>query len=175
MPSNENGTRLTPVNDLYKRMEELKRIYTLVEVKKYAKVPEWIEKLKIAIVTFDEMTWLNGFLNGTVPDVQPYIREQQFLKFLKDIFLCQALFFLPSCPCEHIIKVSQNLNVVCMHGRDIQLRIECRGVESYLLGEIDTLKNHLTERTNQQNGVPQRVLNSRCILRSDIGNLLSRL
>ena len=175
MPSDENSNKLTPLKDIYKRMEELKRIYTLVEAKKNTKVPEWIEKLTIAIVTFDKMTWLNGLLNGIASDVEEYVRERQFLDFLQDIFLCQALFFLPSCPCEHIIKVSQNLNVVCMHGRDIQLRIECRGVESYLLGEIDTLKNHLTERTNQQNGDPQRVLNSRCILRSDIGNLLSRL
>ena len=171
MPSDENGNKLTPLKDIYKRMEELKRIYKKVEVKKNTKVPEWIEKLDIAIVTFDKMTWLNGIAS----DVEPYVKKLQFLDFLEDIFLCQALFFLPSCPCEHIIKVSQNLNVVCMHGRDLQLILESQRVQSYLEGQLDALRDIFTERTNQQNGVPQRLLNSRCILRSEIGNLLSRL
>ena len=173
MPSNENGNKRKPLLDTYKRMEELKKIYTLVEVKKYAKVPEWIEQLKVAIATFDQMTWINALLNGTEPDVDEYEREKQFLIFLHDIFLCQALFFLPSSPCEHLIRVSQNLNVVCMHGRYLQLRINILGVESYIEHQLQFLHGHLAT-TNQQNGTTQGPLNSHCI-RNKIGNLLSRL
>ena len=177
MSSNENGNKRKPLLDTYKRMEELKKIYTLVEVKKYAKVPEWIEQLKVAIATFDQMTWINALLNGTEPDVEEYEREKQFLIFLHDIFLCQALFFLPSSPCEHLIRVSQNLNVVCMHGRYLQLRINILGVESYVDRQFNFLYGHLApkeETTNQQNVTTQGPLNSHCI-RNKIGNLLSRL
>jgi hypothetical protein len=178
MSSNENNNKLTPVRDIYKRMEQLKKIYILVEVKKYSKYPEWIEKMKIAIDTFDKMTWLKGLLNGTVPDVEAHQREEQFLDFLQDIFLCQALFFLPSCPCEHIINVSQHLNVICMHGQRLQLRINILQVESYIDSHLNVLYDRLMlkeNRTDQQNGVTRGLLNSRCILRSEIGNLLSRL
>ena len=177
MSSNENGKKMK-VYEIRKRMEELKRIYVLVEVKKYGKVPEWIEKLKIAIATFDKMTWLNVLLDGTdEPIVEVHEREEEFLLFLEDIFLCQAIFFLPSCPCEHLIRVSQNLNVVCLYGRDIKLRINILGVETYVDRCFDFLYGHLTptqETTNQQNVTPQGLLNSYCI-RNKIGNLLNRL
>jgi hypothetical protein len=153
-------------------MEELKRIYLLVEVKRYGKVPEWIEKLKIAIATFDKMTWLKDVLDGIdEPIVEPRERELQFLNFLEDIFLCQAIFFLPSCPCEHLIRVSQNLNVVCTYGRDIQLKITLNRVRYYIEDEIERLN---TPIANPQPGVSRGLFNSNCI-RNEIGNLLNRL
>ena len=171
MSSNENGKKMK-VYEIRKRMEELKRIYVLVEVKKYGKVPEWIEKLKIAIATFDKMTWLNVLLDGTDgPIVEVHEREEEFLLFLEDIFLCQAIFFLPSCPCEHLIRVSQNLNVVCLYGRDIQLRIKILGVQNYIESEIENMKK---QGINPTAGVTQGLFNSNCI-RNEIGNLLNRL
>ena len=174
MSSNEIDNDRRRLHDIYTRINELKRIYVLVEVKKYNKAPEWIEKLKEAILKFDKMTWVNN----DEPYVEAHQRRLQFLEFLKDILLCQALFFLPSCPCEHIINVSQHLNVICMHGRDLQLRIYFLQVESYIDGHLNVLYDRLMpkeKRTDQQNGVTQGLLNSRCILRSEIGNLLSRL
>jgi len=171
MASNENGKKMK-VYEIRTRMQELKRIYVLVEVKKYGNVPEWIEQLKNAIDFFDKMTWLNVLLDGTSePIVEPHEREEQFLNFLEYIFLCQALFFLPSCPCEHLIRVSQNLNVVCMYGRDLQLRINILGVQNYIESEIEHLK---TQGSNPPAGVTQGLFNSNCI-KNEIGNLLNRL
>ena len=65
-----------------------------------------------------------------------------------------------------------------MHGRGLQLRINILQVESYIDSHLDVLYDRLMpkeKRTDQQNGVTQGLLNSRCILRSEIGNLLSRL
>jgi hypothetical protein len=171
MSSNENGKKMK-LYAIREKMQELKRIYVLVEVKKYGKVPEWIEKIKIAIDTFEKMTWLNVVLDGTAePIVEAHEREEQFLNFLEHICLCQAIFFLPSCPCEHLIRISQNLNVVCLYGRDIKLRIYILGVQNYIESEIENLK---TQGSNPPAGVTQGLFNSNCI-RNEIGNLLNRL
>lgn len=163
------------LNLIHTRIQELKKIYVLVEVKKYNKAPEWIEKLKEAIVKFDKMTWVKN----RVPYVEPHERQLQFLQFLKDILLCQALFFLPSCPCEHLTQISQHINVICMHGRDLQLRIYLLQVDVYLESAIEHLKTQGSNPPAGQQPVPaagvtQGLFNSNCI-KNEIGNLLNRL
>jgi hypothetical protein len=100
MPSEK---KMTPTLDIINRMNDMKRLYVLVEVKKNSQIPEWIEKLKISISAFDKMTW---FGNDSV-HAEDIVMEDQFLVFLNYILLCQAHFILPSSPCEHLQLIIQ--------------------------------------------------------------------
>ncbi len=166
MPSEKT---MTPILDIISRMNEMKRLYVLVEVKKNSQTPEWIEKLKVAISAFDNMTW---FGNDSVHQ-EDILKEKQFLVFLNYILLCQAYFILPSYPCEHLQLISQHLNVICMHGRNLQNTID----QHVLIRYIDSKFEDLARRTQQPNWStgPRGLLNSHYSARNEIGNLLSRL
>ena len=160
---------LRPEIDILERMKELKRLHVLVEVKKNSKIPEWIEKLKVSISAFDKMTWWG---NDSVHAEQS-VMEEQFSLFLKYILLCQAHFILPSSPCEHLLLISQHLNVICMHCRNVQNTINQNVIKRYIDSKFEDLARH-TQQSNWSPG-PSGLLNSHYSARNEIGNLLSRL
>lgn len=131
MEKRDHVTYRSSMHEVYCEMCELKRIHALRKCSPSCKNPYWVGLLEVAIKKFDEIC-LSLTTEGVCDFDFKYAglrasakRQVQdaILDFSDSILRCQVFFPGLIDLCEHLIVVSEHLNMVCMHCRTFQTRI----------------------------------------------------